>query len=86
MIKVEHELHTRRRGRNMGVGMLLIGMIVVVFGLTVVKVLGLSDIRQMERFDHVARPQLEPAAIEAADRALAEQQAAEGATTQEASE
>ena len=75
--KVEHEIHGRRKGRNFGVGIMLIGMIGIVFGLTVVKVLGLTDIRQMERFDHVARPQLEPGALEAAERranALAAQQ------------
>jgi hypothetical protein len=67
-IKVEHELHTRRRGRNFGVGLLLVGMVGIVFGLTVVKVLGLSDIRQFETFDHVARPAIEPTSIEAADQ------------------
>lgn len=60
-IKVEHELHERRKGRNMGVGLLLLGLIGIVFGLTVVKVLQLEDITQLEKFDHVARPQLIPA-------------------------
>ena len=84
-IKVEHELHERRRGRNTGVGLLLLGLIGIVFGLTVVKVLGLSDIRQMERFDHVARPQLEPGALEAAEQRAAEAAAA-AAEEQEAAE
>ena len=70
-LKVEHELHQRRKGRNSGVGLLLIGMVGIVFGLTVVKVLGLTDVRQMERFDHVARPQLEPGALEAAEQRAA---------------
>lgn len=39
-IKVEHELHTRRFGRNLGVGLSLAFLIVVVFGLTVAKVTG----------------------------------------------
>ena len=60
MIRVEHELHQRRRGRNVGVGLLLVGFIAVIFGLTVVKVLNLTDIREFESFDHVARPQLIP--------------------------
>ena len=60
-IKVEHEIHERRKGRNMGVGLLLTGLIAVVFGLTVVKVLQLGDITQFEKFDHVARPQIIPA-------------------------
>lgn len=36
--KVEHELHKRRFGRNLGVGLLLLGFVAIVFGLTVVKV------------------------------------------------
>ena len=34
----QHELHNRRFGRNVGVGLLLVGVIAIVFGLTVVKV------------------------------------------------
>ena len=34
----EHELHTRRKGRNIGVGLLLVSFIVLVFALTFVKV------------------------------------------------
>ncbi|MCX7301997.1 MAG: hypothetical protein NTX73_16760 [Rhodobacterales bacterium] len=60
VIRVEHELHQRRRGRNVGVGLLLVGFVAVIFGLTVVKVLNLTDIREFESFDHVARPQLIP--------------------------
>ena len=59
-LQVEHELHERRKGRNMGVGLLLIGFIAIVFGLTVVKVLQLGDAAQFEKFDHVARPQIVP--------------------------
>lgn len=61
-IKVEHELHARRKSRNYGVGLVLLGLVAIVFGLTVVKVLNLETMAQFERFDHVARPQLEPAA------------------------
>ena len=60
-IQVEHEIHERRKGRNYGVGLILIGFIAIVFGLTVVKVLQLGDASQFERFDHVARPQIAPA-------------------------
>lgn len=63
-IKVEHELHARRKGRNFGVGIILVALVAIVFGLTVVKVLNLETIAQFERFDHVARPQLEPTASE----------------------
>ncbi|PRY76977.1 hypothetical protein CLV80_107154 [Yoonia maritima] len=59
-IKVEHEVHGRRKNRNYGVLMLLIGFVGIVFGLTVVKVLQLGDARQFETFDHVARPQIVP--------------------------
>ena len=59
-IRVEHEIHERRKGRNMGVGLLLLGLITIVFGLTVVKVLQLGDLREFETFDHVARPQIIP--------------------------
>ena len=34
----QHELHTRRYSRNVGVGLVLVGVIAIVFGLTVVKV------------------------------------------------
>lgn len=58
-IRVEHELHGRRRGRNVGVGLILVALVGIVFGLTVVKVLNLTDITRFETFDHVVRPQLE---------------------------
>ena len=59
-IHVEHELHTRRKGRNVGVGIILISFIGIIFGLTVVKVIQLGDAQQFEKFDHVARPQIIP--------------------------
>jgi len=34
----EHELHIRRKGRNVGLGLVLAALIGLVFGLTVVKV------------------------------------------------
>lgn len=37
-IKVEHELHQRRFGRNLGVGLALLAFVAIVFGMTVVKV------------------------------------------------
>ncbi len=62
-LRVEHELHSRRRGRNRGVGLALVAMIAIVFGLTVVKVIQLGDIDAFERYDHVARPQITPEAL-----------------------
>jgi hypothetical protein len=43
-IQVEHELHTRRRGRNLGVGLVLVAFVAIVFGLTVVKVTNLGPV------------------------------------------
>ena len=37
-IKAEHELHTRRKGRNIGVGLMLAGFVVLVLALTFTKV------------------------------------------------
>lgn len=34
----EHEIHSRRLGRNVGVGLTLLAFVAIVFGLTVVKV------------------------------------------------
>jgi hypothetical protein len=36
--RVTHELHKRRFGRNLGLGIVLAGLVALVFGLTVVKV------------------------------------------------
>lgn len=60
-LRATHELHKRRLSRNLGVGLTLIGLVAVVFGLTMVKV---TRGDPMERFDHVARPALEAAAEE----------------------
>ena len=37
-IKAEHELHARRKGRNIGVGLMLAGFVVLVLALTFTKV------------------------------------------------
>ncbi|MEP5152639.1 hypothetical protein [Planktotalea sp.] len=34
----QHEIHTRRYGRNVGLGLVLAAFIAIVFGLTIVKV------------------------------------------------
>ena len=57
-LRATHELHDRRKSRNLGVAVTLVALIAVVFGLTVVKV---TRGDPMERFDHVARPALEMA-------------------------
>ena len=37
-IRAEHEIHTRRRGRNVGVGLMVAGFVVLVLGITFAKV------------------------------------------------
>jgi hypothetical protein len=63
-IRVEHELHLRRKGRNTGLGLLLAALIAIVFGLTVVKVVSLGDITRLQGYDHVAQPTSLPPAEE----------------------
>lgn len=55
MIRVTHELHARRFGRNLGLGLTLAGFVLLVFALTVVKVRRGDS---LEAFDHVVRPSL----------------------------
>jgi hypothetical protein len=70
-LQPEHEIHTRRRSRNVGLGVVLIGFVALVFALTVVKV---QQGGLLEAYDHQPRVSLlppEPAP------------AAEGETTEE---
>jgi UPF0716 family protein affecting phage T7 exclusion len=53
----DHDLHRRRFGRNVGVGVVLVVFICLVFGLTIAKVSGGGTI---EAFDHGYRPALDP--------------------------
>lgn len=57
-IKATHDLHKRRFSRNAGVGIVLAGLVAIVFGLTVVKV---KRGDAMQGFDHVVRPEKVPA-------------------------
>lgn len=50
-LDVEHELHARRKSRNMGVLLVLLAFVALVFGLTVVKVTQLGDMGLRERMD-----------------------------------
>ncbi|MBW6505219.1 MAG: hypothetical protein K0B00_00560 [Rhodobacteraceae bacterium] len=54
----DHELHTRRFSRNLGLALALAVFVVLVFGLTIAKV-GRGD--KMEAFDHQPRTSLLPA-------------------------
>ncbi|WP_299359168.1 hypothetical protein [uncultured Paracoccus sp.] len=61
-LQVEHEIHRRRRGRNMGLGLVLIAFVALVFGLSVVKIKNGGII---EGYDHQPRTSdlpLDPAA------------------------
>lgn len=51
-LNAEHEIHSRRRSRNVGLGLVLAGFVALVFGLTVVKVQQ-GDL--MEAYDHQPR-------------------------------
>ncbi len=53
----QHEIYKRRLSRNVGLGLTLVAFIVLVFGLTVVKV---TQVGQVQGFDHVVRPELVP--------------------------
>ena len=54
-INRDHELHRRRARRNMWLGLVLGGFVVLVFGITIVK---LKNGQMMEAFDHTLRPSL----------------------------
>jgi hypothetical protein len=52
-----HELHKRRFGRNLGLGLSLAGFVALVFALTVVKV---TRGDPMQGYDHTVQPQAVP--------------------------
>lgn len=54
----DHELHTRRWGRNLGVALTLAVFIALVFGLTIAKV---QRGDSMQASDHTYRSELDPA-------------------------
>ncbi|RMD49220.1 MAG: hypothetical protein D6832_02225 [Alphaproteobacteria bacterium] len=56
-ISREHELHHRRKGRNIGLAVVLAAFVALIFAVTVVK---MERGDSLEAFDHVARPSLLP--------------------------
>lgn len=50
-ITQDHELHKRRFGRNLGVGLTLLAFVALVFGLTIVKVSD-NGPEPLKGFDH----------------------------------
>ena len=78
-LKAEHEIHSRRRSRNVGLGLVLVGFVALVFGLTIAKV---QQGHLMEAFDHQPRVSLTPTVEPAANApATASAPAAVPATT-----
>lgn len=55
--RVEHELHKRRRGRNLGLLVVLLAFVALVFGLSVVKI---TNGDMMEGYDHQPRATMLP--------------------------
>lgn len=56
-LKVEHELHTRRRSRNLGLLFVLLAFVALVFGLSIAKI---TNGDMMEAYDHQPRATLLP--------------------------
>ncbi|GLK64019.1 hypothetical protein [Paracoccus kondratievae] len=55
--RVEHELHRRRRSRNIGLLVVLLAFVVLVFGLSVVKI---TQGDMMQGYDHRPRASMLP--------------------------
>lgn len=56
-----HEIYSRRRSRNRGLGLSLAAFVLLIFGVTVAK---LTAGHTIEGFDHGFRPAILPAAEE----------------------
>lgn len=56
-LRVEHELHNRRRSRNVGLLVVLVLFVLLIFGLSIVKI---TNGNLMEGFDHQPRTSLLP--------------------------
>ncbi|HRK43264.1 MAG TPA: hypothetical protein PLH11_09495 [Gemmobacter sp.] len=56
-LNTQHEIHSRRLGRNLGLALVLLAFVALVFGLTVVKV---TRGDPMQGFDHTVRPEMAP--------------------------
>ncbi len=55
--RVEHELHRRRRSRNIGLLLVLLGFVALIFGLSVVKI---TRGDMMQGYDHRPRASVLP--------------------------
>lgn len=56
-IRTEHPLHARRKRSNLALALVLGGFVVLVFAITIVKMMGGAN---MEAFDHTVRYSIEP--------------------------
>ena len=54
-LKTEHEIHKRRFSRNVGVGLTLAGLVVVILALSIVKMRATGPI---QGYDYQMRPEL----------------------------
>jgi hypothetical protein len=52
----DEEIHARRKKNNLMLGLVLVAFVVLVFSITVAKMMGGAT---LEAYDHVRRPQLE---------------------------
>lgn len=68
MQQVEHELHQRRRSRNLGLLAVLLAFVALVFGLSVVKI---TQGDMMEGYDHRPRASVLPKDPDAPARSTA---------------
>lgn len=59
-LRTEHELHARRRSRNLGLLAVLLVFVALIFGLSMVKITK-GQMAALEGFDHQVRPGLLPA-------------------------
>ena len=75
MQQVEHELHQRRRSRNLGLLAVLLAFVALVFGLSVVKI---TQGDMMEGYDHRPRASVLPQDPDAPARSNAAPVAAPG--------
>ena len=58
--KPEHEIHTRRFGRNLGVGLMLAAFVALSFFLTVEKVTRGQPMNAIQGKPFVAQPEVNP--------------------------
>lgn len=61
-MKVTHEVHERRKSRNVGLGLVLAAVVALVFGMTFVKLIRIGEVQRAEAEAQAAAAQAEAAA------------------------